>query len=174
MSTSIRAAAASATAAVLATMALAGCASHHAAAAAAPTRLTASKPAVTTLAFVAQDEPGNMTLEDLGRKSAPGGPDLGDLLAFTQTLTVSGKPVGKAHVFAVGVDHKLHLSEATGTISLSDGTIQIGGLVSMSPKFTLVVTGGTGAYAGDAGTVDFSASASTQHLTVHLTGQADR
>jgi hypothetical protein len=130
---------------------------------------TASKH--TTLEFVAHDETGNMALDDLGVKSAPGGPDIGDLLAFTQTLTRDGKPAGQVHVAAVGVDHKRHLSEATGTITLATGTIQIAGIVTMKPTFVLTVTGGTGIYAGDSGTLDFTASGNVQKMTVHLTSE---
>ncbi len=69
-----------------------------------PRSHAAAAPKRTTLEFLAHDEPGNMTLDDLGAKSAPGGPDIGDLLAFTQTLTRDGKPAGQVHVTAVGVD----------------------------------------------------------------------
>ena len=126
----------------------------------------------TVLQFVSTDEAGNMTLEDLGAKSAPGGPDIGDLLAFTQTLTRDGKPAGQVHVVAVGVDHTRHLSEATGTITLARGTVQLAGIVTMNPSFTLTVTGGTGAYTGDTGTLAFTADRSVQKLTLHLTSPA--
>jgi hypothetical protein len=142
---------------------------HTTAPASTPMNHPAAAPTHTTLEFVAHDEPGNMTLEDLGAKSAPGGPDIGDLLAFTQSLTRAGKPAGQVHVTAVGVDHKRHLSEATGTITLSNGTIQIAGIVTMQPTFTLTVTGGTGTYAGNSGTLDFDASSNVQKMTVHLT-----
>jgi hypothetical protein len=44
----------------------------------------------------------------------------------------------------------------------------------MNPTFTLVVTGGTGAYSRDSRTVDFNASGNTQTLSVHLTGEPAR
>lgn len=147
--------------------------STHAAAtpASPPVNHSAAAPKHTTLEFLAHDEPGNMALDDLGAKSAPGGPDIGDLLAFTQTLTHDGKPAGQVHVTAVGVDHERHLSEATGTITLANGTIQIAGIVTMKPTFTLTVTGGTGTYTGNSGTLDFDASGNVQKMTVHLTGK---
>ena len=98
-----------AAAAVISASGLAACASaHHTPPAAPPPRAAAAtqhavtqhavtRHAVTrhtVLQFVSTDEPGNMTLEDLGAKSAPGGPDLGDLLAFTQTLT-RGRQTGR-------------------------------------------------------------------------------
>lgn len=152
---------------------LAACSStHKASPAAMPVRAAAIAATPTTLQFVTTDEPGNMTLVDLGAKSAPGGPDIGDLLAFTQTLTHGGKPAGQVHVVAVGVDHKRHLSEATGTIVLSDGSIQLAGIVTMDPTFTLTVTGGTGAYAGETGTLAFDGSGKVQKMTIHLTSHA--
>lgn len=121
-----------------------------------------------SLSFVASDEPGNMAMEDLGGKSAPGGPDIGDLIAFTQALTAKGKQVGQVHVAGVGSDHTRHLTQATGTIALADGTIAVVGMVTMEAKFTLAVVGGTGAYAGESGTMDFDGSGSEQKITVHL------
>jgi hypothetical protein len=122
----------------------------------------------TTMQFTAHDEHGNETLEDLGAKSPPGGPDIGDLLAFTQRLTRHGNTVGQVHVFAVGVDHRRHLSEATGTIVLSRGTISVSGIVTMKPRFTLAVVGGTGAFEGRTGTIEFDHTGSAQNLIVHL------
>ena len=46
-----------------------------------------------TLSFVSHDETGNEVLVDLGPKSAPGGPDIGDVLSFTQRLTAAGRTV---------------------------------------------------------------------------------
>jgi hypothetical protein len=122
----------------------------------------------TTLAFVATDEDGNMVSEDLGDKSAQGGPDIGDVLAFTQTLSVDGKDVGHAHVAAIGVDHTQHLSQINGTLVLADGDIEVGGVVPQDPTFTLAITGGTGAYVGASGTMDFALNGDTQTLTAHL------
>ncbi len=129
----------------------------------------ASAASGTTLAFTAHDEPGNLAFEDLGAPS-PTGPDLGDLLAFTQNLTRAGKHVGLVHVSAVVVDHKRHLSEATGTVVLSAGSIQVAGIVPQTPAFSLAVTGGTGAYVGRTGTLVFTQHGGQQILTVHLRG----
>jgi hypothetical protein len=121
----------------------------------------------TTLSFVATDIDGNHVTIDLGKKDH-GGPDIGDLVAFTQTLSTGGKDVGEVHVIAAVVDHTSHLSEATGTIVLDNGSIQLAGVVAMEPTFTLTVTGGTGDYVGAAGTMDFDASSDVQTMTVHL------
>lgn len=121
----------------------------------------------TTMRFVTHDEVGNEAFDDLGAPS-PNGPDIGDLLAFTQTLTQDGKAAGLVHVSAVGVDHKRHLSQASGTLVLHDGDIEIAGIVPMTPSFTLIITGGTGKYAGHTGTLDFHLTGNTQTLTVHL------
>lgn len=121
----------------------------------------------TTLSFVATDIDGNNVTIDLGKKDH-GGPDIGDLVAFTQTLSTDGKDVGEVHVIAAVVDHTSHLSEATGTIVLTNGSIQLAGVVAMEPTFTLTVTGGTGDYVGATGTMDFDASSDVQTMTVHL------
>lgn len=125
------------------------------------------QPSGTTLRFVAHDEPGNEAFDDLGAKS-PNGPDIGDLLAFTQTLTRDGRVVGQIHVAAVGVDHKRQLSHADGTLVLAGGDIEVAGIVSPTPTFTLAVVGGTGAYTGETGTLVFDESGSQQTLTLHL------
>ena len=135
----------------------------------AATKPTSAPKSSTTLSFVSHDEAGNETLVDLGPKSAPGGPDIGDVLAFTQRLTTAGRTVGQIHVVAIGVDHQRNLSEATGTIALANGSIQVGGVVSEKPSFTLAVTGGTGAYRGTSGSMAFDASTGTQTITVQLT-----
>jgi allene oxide cyclase-like protein len=122
----------------------------------------------TTLKFIATDEDGNMVDEDLGDKSAQDGPDIGDVLAFTQTLTLDGKAAGQVHVAAVGVDHMRHLTQINGTLVLADGDIEVAGIVSQDPAFTLAVTGGTGSYVGAAGTIDFNLDGDTQTLTAHL------
>jgi hypothetical protein len=120
-----------------------------------------------TLSFVATDIDGNNVTVDLGAKS-PDGPDIGDLVAFTQNLTEDGKDAGQVHVMAIGVDHEKHLSEATGTIVLKNGSIQLAGVVAMEPTFTLSVVGGTGDYSGATGIMAFDASGTDQTMKVEL------
>jgi len=122
---------------------------------------------LTTLSYIATDIDGDNVFVDLGDKSDQG-PDIGDLLAFTQNLSSDGENVGQVHVAAVVVDHDTHVSEATGTIVLADGSIQVAGVVTQDPKFTLTVTGGTGAYLGATGTMSFDASGSDQTITLEL------
>jgi hypothetical protein len=124
-------------------------------------------PAGATLRFVAQDEPGNEAFDDLGPQS-PDGPDIGDVLAFTQTLTRDGKSVGQIHVVAVGVDHRRQLSHADATLVLSGGDIEVAGIVAQTPTFTLAVVAGTGVYVGESGTLVFDNTGSAQTLTLHL------
>ena len=71
-------------------------------------------------------------------------------------------------MIGIGVDHTRQLTEVTGTISLSDGTVQFGGIVSQSPSFSLAVTGGTGSYTAATGTIDFRNTDNAQTLTVHV------
>jgi hypothetical protein len=122
----------------------------------------------TTTQFTAHDEPGNQAFDDLGAPS-PDGPDIGDLIAFTQTLTRNGKTAGLVHVAAVVVDHQRHLSQASGSIELPQGVIEVAGIVTQTPTFTLAVTGGTGPYTGATGQLSFHLTDTTQTLTLRLT-----
>lgn len=122
----------------------------------------------TTMRFVAHDIKGELAFEDLGQPSQQG-PDLGDLLAFTQRLTRAGKTVGRVSNVAVGVDHERHLFQATGTMALSRGDVEFSGLVSQTPHFRLAVTGGTGRYTGAGGWLEFDQRQSRQVLTLTLT-----
>ena len=142
-------------------------ANHPITAAAASGALKPARPDAVTLTFIARDEPGNEAFDDLGTKS-PNGPDIGDVLAFTQSLTVDGTMVGQIHVAATGVDHQRHLSHANGTIVLADGTVEVAGIVPMTPTFTLAVVGGTGRYVADTGTLSIDAAGTAQTLTLHL------
>lgn len=117
--------------------------------------------------YVAHDEDGNSAFVDLGDPS-PHGPDIGDLVAFTQTLTRGGKQVGLAHVAAVVVDHKRHLSQANGTLQIPGGTVEVAGTVTMASRFTLAVTGGTGRYIGARGVLKFHSDHNRQLLTLKL------
>jgi len=162
------AAAAALTSGLAACSSAASSASHPAA----TTRPVTAAAGARTLHFIASDEKGNLAQEDLGAKSPAGGPDIGDIIAFTQTLTSDGKRAGEVHVVSVGVDHTRHLSECSATMSLDGGTIQLAGIVSMDPTFTLTVVGGTGSYAHAAGTMDFDGSGDIQKMTVSLTAGA--
>lgn len=121
----------------------------------------------TVLHFAAHDVNGQLAFDDLGSPS-PHGPDIGDVIAFTQRLTQSGKTRGRISNAAVGVDAKRHLFQANGTIVLKHGTIEYAGLVSQGSKFVLAVTGGTGRYVNDGGSVAFSFPGHKQLLTVTL------
>ncbi len=121
----------------------------------------------TVLRFVGHDEAGNMAFDDLGNPS-PQGPDLGDVVAFTQRLTHDGKTVGRISNAAIGVDHKRHLFQASGTIVLSAGKINVAGLVSMGNQFRLTVLGGQGQYSGAHGWMDFSNANGQQRIQVTL------
>jgi hypothetical protein len=121
----------------------------------------------TTLRFVAHDVPGQMAFDDLGAAS-PNGPEIGDVLAFTQRLTRAGHTVGRVSNAAVGVDQTRHLFQANGTIVVAHGSVEYGGLVSQGSRFVLAVTGGTGRYVGATGSVTFTFKGGRQLLTVAL------
>lgn len=135
------------------------------AAATPPASVAAHRPTATT--YVAHDEPGNMAFVDLGAPSQQG-PDIGDIVAFTQTLTRGGKQVGLAHVAAVVVDHKRHLSQANATVQIPGGTVEVAGIVTMTSRFRLAVTGGTGRYVGATGVLKFHNKHGQQLLTLKL------
>jgi hypothetical protein len=128
---------------------------------------SSAAPTGQTLTFTARDEPGNFALDDLGAKSTHG-PDLGDVLAFTQTLAAVGKTVGAVHLAAIGVDHRRHLTQATGTVVLPHGSIAVAGVVPQSHLFTLAVVGGTGAYVGARGTITVRTPVHTSTVTIVL------
>lgn len=130
-------------------------------------RSSAGGAAPNTLVFTAHDEPANFAFDDLGPKSKQG-PDIGDVLAFTQTLVAHGKPAGVVHLAAIGVDGRRHLTQATGTVVLADGTIAVSGVVPQSHLFSLAVVGGTGAYAGAHGTLTVRTPAHTSTITIAL------
>jgi hypothetical protein len=128
---------------------------------------TAGTAGSRTLVFTAHDERGNFALDDLGAKSN-GGPDIGDVLALTQSLVAGGKTKGAVHLAAIGVDHRRHLTQAEGTVVLGDGTIAVAGLIPQTPRFTLAALGGTGNYAGLHGTLTVSTPAHTSRITITL------
>jgi hypothetical protein len=117
--------------------------------------------------FALHDEAHNMAFEDLGRPSRTG-PDLGDLVAFSQRVTRNGETVGQIRNSAIGVDHKRHLFQAEGTLRLPRGDVEFAGLVTQTSEFTLVVTGGSGAFLGATGTMDFRFKGHRQLLTLRL------
>lgn len=133
----------------------------------AATASTAGHPPVT-MHFVAAEEPGNFAMADLGPASAPGEEDIADVIAFTETLTAGGVPVGQVHLAGIGVDHVRMLTQSTGTISLPDGTVEIAGVVPKAPTFSLAVTGGTGRYAGAEGTLALDFTGDQPRLTLSL------
>ncbi len=150
-------------AALFAAVAAVGAASGDDAAAAASST-------TTTLRFVAVDQQGNQAFADIADPQ-DGQPGIGDVLAFTQSLKRHGRIVGNASVAAIGVDAKRNLFEATGTLRLHHGTIQVSGIVAQAPTFTLAVVGGTGKYQAAAGRMAFDASGSRQHIVVTLLGR---
>ncbi len=118
-----------------------------------------------TLRFVAHDD--QMAFDDLGDAS-PHGPGIGDMLVLTQSLTKGGKPAGRIHDVAVGVDGKRNLFQANGSIVLRGGTVEYAGLVKQTSHFVMAVTGGTGKYVGASGEVAFDFPGHKQKITVTL------
>lgn len=124
--------------------------------------------APVTMHFVSTEEPGNFALADLGPPSQPGEQDISDVIAFTNTLSSEGRSVRQIHLAGVGVDHQRKLSQATGTISLGDGSIEFAGIVPRTAHFDLAVTGGTGRYIGAEGTLGLDFTSNQPRLTLTL------
>jgi hypothetical protein len=121
----------------------------------------------TSTTYVGHDIAGNFAMADIADPKGQG-PDIGDLMAFTQRLTRHGRTVGRVSNVAVGVDHQRNLFQSTGTMSLAHGKVTFSGLVSQTPSFVLAVTGGTGRYRGADGTVTFALKGNRQLLTLTL------
>lgn len=121
----------------------------------------------TTLRFVAHDLPGNFAMADIAEPEGPG-PDIGDVMAFTQRLTRNGHVAGRISNVAIGVDHDRHLFQSSGTVALAHGKVAFSGLVPQKPHFRLAVTGGTGRYRGVHGVLAFDNVDGSQHVTLTL------
>ena len=128
-------------------------------------RSSAATTAARTLTFVGRPEPGNLSIEQV----AKGSPEsLGNIVAFTSELLDGGKRAGEVHLASVGVDRYKHLSQATGTVTLPNGTIAFVGLVSQLNNSTLAVVGGTGAYAAAHGTLTVATNGQSNTVTIKL------
>lgn len=75
----------------------------------------------------------------------------GDIVVVTRKLfDPSGGSVGSLRLVCVAVDAATQ--QCQGTESLTTGTLELAGISSPAPSTTVAVIGGTGAYAGVAGT----------------------
>lgn len=92
----------------------------------------------------------------------PKGESPGDLSIFSATLRRDGHPDGRAEFVQTLIDPRYQGLSIRATLLLGDGTIDLQGAglnrqppggAKPSPQTDLAIVGGTGAYAGAAGTV---------------------
>jgi len=122
-----------------------------------------------TMTLTARFEPRSMVKVGGGK-----GPSPGETIVFSTSLKRGGKPAGRGEFVQTVVDPKYRGISIRADLLLADGTIELqGGGVSLRPpgeakptrETDMAIVGGTGAYAGAAGSADLSA---TGHLTQRL------
>jgi hypothetical protein len=117
-----------------------------------------------TLRFLAVDT-GRETYIDLGER----GESVGDIVMFSEVLRAGGKVIGHTEIQCTfsGVD----AARCNGTIFLRNGKIEAGGAIHFRKVTRISILGGTGAYAGARGQVEFTdISESRTRYVVRLVG----
>jgi hypothetical protein len=101
-----------------------------------------------------------------------GEPDfsLGDEFVFTSDLTKHGKSVGHTGVVCTITSVEREESQCVGTAWFGKGQITIQGLIAGEPeRFSLAITGGTGAFESAGGTLVVTELSDTEELlSFHL------
>lgn len=112
-----------------------------------------------TMTLTASFEPRSMSKVGGGRR----GSTPGETIVFSTSLKREGKPAGRGEFVQTIVDPRYRGVSTTADLLLSDGTIELqgAGLSTRPPggakpshETTMAIVGGTGAYAGVAGSVD--------------------
>lgn len=128
-----------------------------------------------TMTLTANFEPRSMSkVGGSGR-----GPTPGETIVFSTSLEREGKPAGRGEFVQTIVDPRYRGVSTTADLLLSDGTIALQGAglsgrppggAKPSRETTMAIVGGTGAYAGAAGSVDLlPAGHLTQRLVLSFT-----
>jgi hypothetical protein len=129
--------------------------------------------------------PGSFTLvASLDRHSmvrvdaGPKGTSPGDVFVFSTTLRRGGEPDGRAEFVQTVVDPRYRGISMRADLLLSDGTLELQGAglsrrapggAKPSSETDMAIVGGTGAYAGQSGSVKLVPSGrTTQRLDVNL------
>ncbi|MGD2083838.1 MAG: dirigent protein [Chromatiales bacterium] len=106
-----------------------------------------AQPGGRSLTTIADARTGPAVVTDLG---APGD-SVGDLLTFDQPLLdAAGEPIGNNSGFCVRTRIG-HSYQCQWTLTMEDGTIQVGGREFDEGVSMIPIVGGTGAYAGASG-----------------------
>jgi hypothetical protein len=116
-----------------------------------------------TMTLTAAFEPRSMVKVGGGRR----GPSAGETIVFSTSLRREGKPAGRGEFVQTVVDNRYRGISIRADLLLPDGTIELQGAgVSIRPpggakpsrETDLAIVGGTGAYAGAAGSADLTAA----------------
>ncbi len=96
----------------------------------------------------------SITDEETFVDTGDAGPSLGDQFVFSSTLKKHGEEVGHTGAACTLTSLERSESHCVGTAWFEDGQITVQGLVSEeASRFTIAITGGTGAYEGASGEV---------------------
>lgn len=127
-----------------------------------------SGPDVRTLAVVQHNE--EQTFVDLGRRSrGPFNPTAGDLMIFSAALSDQrGTPLGRSEGYCVVADVSHRGEECSYSFALRDGQITGSGRTVYSRRFSVPVTGGTGAYEGARGSIVFEIGRKRAAIQIRL------
>jgi hypothetical protein len=107
---------------------------------------------------------------------------LGDTIVFSDTLTRRGRDVGEDGGTCTVTDitgYSGFMANCVVTLALRRGQITVQGLIAFEeetiPDATLAITGGTGAYRGASGELDFhQVSETVSRYTLHLDARKTR
>ena len=127
----------------------------------------AQQPDTRTLTLVQKN--AKPTFVDLGRKSTRFNPSTGDLEVFAGKLSLpGGSRAGRSQGYCVVADVRHHGEQCSYTFGLRGGQITGDGKVVYRRRFSIPVTGGTGAYEGARGTIAFTVGRRSTRTEIHL------
>ena len=126
----------------------------------------------TTLTFTTTQKPPDESYVDL----KPKGESVGDRFAVSSTIHLAGKPAGRVEADCVALDRRYAGFSCNGTALLPTGSITFQGTTAEKPlpggvrarRAVYAITGGTGAYAGAAGTATRTGNGKTDKFTLML------
>jgi hypothetical protein len=129
---------------------------------------TAQEPGMRTLTLVQKKT--KPTFVDLGRKSSSSfNPSPGDLTVFAAKLSQpDGTPAGRSQGYCVAADVRHRGEQCSYSFDLREGQIDGEGKVVYGRRFSIPVSGGTGAYEGARGSVAFTVGRRSDRLEIRL------
>jgi hypothetical protein len=122
------------------------------------------EPRAETLRFLAV-ETGKENYIDLGER----GDSIGDIVMFTEILRAGGRIAGHTEIHCTFAGPES--ARCNGTIFLRNGKLEAGGALHFRKISRLPILGGTGAYAGARGQLEFTEAGNTRsRYLVRLVG----